>query len=50
MRHRVSITIDEDTLQRVRDSFRSKTYRNKSHFFEIATDRLLEEEICENVA
>jgi len=44
MRHRVSITIDEDTLQKIRDSLRSKTYRNKSHFFEIAANKLLKEE------
>tara|TARA_Y100000031_G_C8156921_1_gene355048 strand:+ start:47 stop:187 length:141 start_codon:yes stop_codon:yes gene_type:complete len=43
MRHRVSITIDEDTLERVRESLRSKTYRNKSHFFEIAANKLLGE-------
>lgn len=44
MRQRISITIDGDTLGRVRDSLRSKTYRNKSHFFEIAANKLLREE------
>ncbi|MBN1157637.1 ribbon-helix-helix protein, CopG family [Candidatus Woesearchaeota archaeon] len=42
MRHRISITLDEDTLLRVRELLRSKTYRNKSHFFEIAANNLLE--------
>lgn len=45
MRHRISITIDKDTLGKVRDSLRSKTYRNKSHFFEIAASQLLKEGI-----
>ena len=44
MRHRISITIDGDTLCRVRDSLRTKTYRNKSHFFEIAAHKLLGDE------
>jgi len=47
MRQRVSITIDEDTLGKIRNQLRTKTYRNKSHFFEIAANRLLKEEICE---
>ena len=47
MRHRISITIDEDTLGKVRDSLRTKTYRSKSHFFEIAANNLLKEEISE---
>lgn len=43
MKHRVSITIDESTLEKIRDSLRSKTFRNKSHFFELAADKLLME-------
>lgn len=46
MRQRLSITIDEDTMEKIRDSLRSKTYRNKSHFFEIAAMKLLKEDIC----
>ncbi|MBT4935350.1 hypothetical protein HOL21_04305 [Candidatus Woesearchaeota archaeon] len=45
MRHRVSITIGEDTLERIQDSLRSKTFRNKSHFFELAANKLLQEEV-----
>ncbi len=43
MRHKLSITIDEDTLEKVRDLLRSKTYRNKSHFFEVAASKLIDE-------
>ena len=42
MKHKLSITIDEDTLLRIRDIIRSKTYRNKSHFFEVAAHKLIE--------
>ncbi|MBU1111684.1 MAG: hypothetical protein ABIG93_03355 [archaeon] len=48
MRQRLSITIDEDTMEKVRDSLRSKTYRSKSHFFEIAAMKLLGEERCQD--
>ncbi len=44
MRHRISITIDEDNVLRIRDLLRTKTYRNKSHFFEIAANELLKKE------
>jgi|TARA_B100000315_G_scaffold141501_1_gene130545 metal-responsive CopG/Arc/MetJ family transcriptional regulator len=43
MRHKISITLDEDTLLKVRELLRCKTYRNKSHFFEIAASRLIDE-------
>ena len=43
MRHRISITIDEDTLLKVRELLRCKTYRNKSHFFELAASKLIDE-------
>ncbi|MCK4589313.1 MAG: hypothetical protein KAT77_02645 [Nanoarchaeota archaeon] len=36
MRQKISITVGEDTLTKVRDEMKSKTYRNKSHFFELA--------------
>jgi len=42
MRHKISITIDEDTLLNVKDVIRSKTFRNKSHFFEVAAVNLIE--------
>lgn len=43
MRHKISITIDEDTLSGVREMIRYKSYRNRSHFFEIAASKLIEE-------
>ena len=43
MRYKLSITIDEDTISKVQDLLRSKTYRNKSHFFEIAASKLINE-------
>lgn len=42
MRHKLSITIDEDTIGKIQELLRSKTYRNKSHFFEIAANKLIE--------
>ena len=41
MRHKLSITIDEDTIFKIQDLLRSKTYRNKSHFFEMAASELI---------
>jgi len=46
MRHKISITIDEDTLFKVQEAMRTKTYRNKSHFFEIAAEKLIERGEC----
>ena len=43
MKHKLSITIDEDTLFRIQDMLRSKTFRNKSHFFEVAATKLIKE-------
>ena len=41
MRHKISITFGEDTLSKVSDELRSKTYRSKSHFFEVAAENLI---------
>ena len=38
MKHRISITLEEDTLLRVKQALRSKNYRNQSHFFELAAE------------
>lgn len=45
MRHKLSITIGEDTILQIRNVLRNKTYRNKSHFFEIAAINLIEKEV-----
>ncbi|MBT6518516.1 hypothetical protein HOK51_01635 [Candidatus Woesearchaeota archaeon] len=42
MKHKISITLDEDTLVAVREAMRSKEFRNRSHFFEIAASKLIE--------
>jgi hypothetical protein len=44
MRHKISISIDEETILKVMDIMKSKKYRNKSHFFEIAAEKLMEDE------
>lgn len=43
MKHKLSITVDEKIIFGVFDALRTKRYRNKSHFFEIAAERLLKE-------
>jgi len=43
MKHKVSISIDEDVLLRVMDSMRGPKFRNKSHFFQYAAEQLLGE-------
>ena len=43
MRYKLSITIDEDTIVKIQELLRNKTYRNKSHFFEIAASKLIED-------
>ena len=42
MKHRISITLEEETLLRVKKALRSKGFRNQSHFFELAADELVE--------
>jgi len=44
MRQKLSITVGEDTVKQVRNLLRAKTYRNKSHFFEVAAINLIEKE------
>lgn len=34
MKHKISISIDEDTYWKVRNSVKSGRFRNKSHAFE----------------
>ncbi|MBU0536321.1 MAG: hypothetical protein KKE20_05110 [Nanoarchaeota archaeon] len=47
MKHKISITVEEDILLRVFDRMRGdrmkgREFRNKSHFFEVAASRMLE--------
>jgi metal-responsive CopG/Arc/MetJ family transcriptional regulator len=41
MKHRISITLEEDTLLRVKKALRSKGFRNQSHFFELAAEEMV---------
>jgi metal-responsive CopG/Arc/MetJ family transcriptional regulator len=48
MRNKISITVDKDTLDKVEEVIKTKTFRNRSHFFEIAASKMLNlEEVSE---
>ena len=42
--HQTTITMDEQTMLMVKAKLREKTFRNKSHLFEYAVRKLLEDE------
>ena len=42
MRHQLSITVDEEVLSQLREYMRSGKYINKSHMFECAVKKMLE--------
>jgi len=48
MKHRISISVDENTLLAIQDILRAKSrsgiFRNKSHFVEYAVKKFLEED------
>lgn len=41
MKHHISLTINEDTLLKVKAAIRTRIFRNQSQFFEIAAEQLL---------
>lgn len=43
MKDKICISIDKDTLLEVKEKLRGDLFRNKSHFFEVAANRLLGE-------
>lgn len=43
MKIKVSISMDESTLKNVEDALEKNIFRNKSHFIEVATKKLLQE-------
>jgi hypothetical protein len=43
-KYKISVCVDEDTLLKIRDSIRCKRFRNRSHAFEYALNRLFEAE------
>ncbi len=44
MKHKLSITMDEETVLKVLGKLRSGRFRNKSHVVEYAVKRFLEDE------
>lgn len=42
MKHRICISIDEQTIYRMRETMRSREFRNKSHLVEYALEQFLE--------
>lgn len=43
MKHKLSVTLDEQTIIKIQDSLRTGIFRNKSHIVEFALKRLFEE-------
>ncbi len=43
MKHKLSITVDEEIVVKIQDSMRSGVFRNKSHAIEFALKKLFEE-------
>ena len=43
MKHKLSVTVDEETIVKIQDSLRSKAFRNKSHIVEFALTKLFKE-------
>ena len=43
MKHKLSISIEQDLILKIFDRMRSTEFRNKSHFFEVAAMRMIEE-------
>lgn len=41
MKHKISISVEEETILRVRDGVRKGKFRNKSHAFEYAVMEVL---------
>lgn len=44
MKQKISITVDEETLEKADDSIEKRKFRNRSHAFEYALNEILEEE------
>ena len=45
MKHRMSISIDEQTVARIRELLRIKEFRNKSHAVEFAVNELFDKKV-----
>ncbi len=44
MKHRISITLEEETLDLVEEALKDKTYRNRSHIIELILNKVLRKE------
>lgn len=44
MKHKLSITMDEETILEIKDKLRDSIFRNKSHLIEYAVQRFLKDE------
>jgi len=44
MKHVVSVSLDEETIVKIREMLRNSNYRNKSHVVEEAVKRFCENE------
>lgn len=44
MKIQTSITVEKEILNKIKDRLRDGSFRNKSHLFEFAVRKLLEEE------
>ena len=44
MKERISVTLDSDTIKRLKKILHSKKYRNQSHAVETAIEKFLEGE------
>lgn len=40
MKHNICISVDEETLRKIREAIRNGTFRNRSHAFEYAIAKL----------
>lgn len=43
MKLKISISVEEDTINKIRESVRKGRFRNRSHAFEYALNHILEE-------
>lgn len=47
MKYKMSISVDENTVAKVQEALRNRKFRNKSHVFEYAVQKILSGEINE---
>lgn len=43
MKYKICISVDEETLLKIRESVRKRVFRNRSHAFEASVNKVLEE-------